>query len=514
MEKFFWKNKWVFILAAIWSAAWLGNLWRFPYMVYDYGWWSFIIAYLVILFLMWLWLLIWEIALWQYTQKGAPDAFWSVNSYLKWLWWAWIFTAAVILTYYVVVIWWSIDYLVYSINSFINSQSLPWSNNAKEFFFNNVLHITDSISSLWSIAWPVFWWTLISWVLIYFFTFKSTKSVWKVVLVTATLPFLTLLILAIRWFTLPGADLWLKYLITIDVEKLYDFKTWVAAAWQIFFTLSLSMGIMIAYWALKKRDTEIVQSTIIVAIGNTIISFLAAIAVFGTLGYMAFKSGVSITEVFAWWPSLAFVTFPEAIVKLPALQSLFAILFFVTLFMLAIDSAMSLIEAVSVALREKFKNLSIEVLTLIVVSILGLWSLLYVFGNWLYILDIVDHFVNSYSMLFIGFVSAIVFVYWWQKLGNFIDERNSCLFKFIFNKWYFLISWVISILILWYLLFKNIKDLVVGWLKYGWYPEGYLWIFGVFVLVGIYLISIVLNIIELKLKKDKSLVEKIKSKIE
>jgi len=152
MEKFFWKNKWVFILAAIWSAAWLGNLWRFPYMVFDYGGGSFIIAYLVILFLMWLGLLIWEIALGQYTQKWAPDAFWTAHPYLKWLWWAGIFTAAVILTYYTVVIGWSIDYLVYSINSFINWQPLPWAWNAKDFFFSNVLHITDSISSLWSIS--------------------------------------------------------------------------------------------------------------------------------------------------------------------------------------------------------------------------------------------------------------------------------------------------------------------------------------------------------------------------
>jgi NSS family neurotransmitter:Na+ symporter len=70
-------------------------------------------------------------------------------------------------------------------------------------------------------------------------------------------------------------------------------------------------------------------------------------------------------------------------------------------FFLAIDSAMSLIEAVSVALRDKFKNLRVEVVTLVVSVVLGLGSLIYVFGNGIYVLDIVDHFITSWSMLFI-----------------------------------------------------------------------------------------------------------------
>jgi NSS family neurotransmitter:Na+ symporter len=72
---------------------------------------------------------------------------------------------------------------------------------------------------------------------------------------------------------------------------------------------------------------------------------------------------------------------PKTIALLPALQSLFAVIFFLTVFLLAIDSAMSLIEAVSVALRDKFANLKVEIITLIVSVILGLISLIYVFGN-------------------------------------------------------------------------------------------------------------------------------------
>jgi NSS family neurotransmitter:Na+ symporter len=133
--------------------------------------------------------------------------------------------------------------------------------------------------------------------LIYLFTFKSAKSVGKVVLVTATLPFLTLIVLAIRGVTLPGAMEGLKFLFTFNKDLFFSWELWKAAAGQIFFTLSLAMGIMIAYGALKKPESEIVQSTVLVALGNTLISFLSAIAVFSTLGYLALKTGKPITDV-------------------------------------------------------------------------------------------------------------------------------------------------------------------------------------------------------------------------
>jgi NSS family neurotransmitter:Na+ symporter len=98
-----------------------------------------------------------------------------------------------------------------------------------------------------------------------------------------------LFILALRGITLPGAEQGLAYLFHIDWSKFFSIDTWKAAAGQIFFTLSLAMGIMIAYGALKKRDSEIVQSVVLVALGNTLISFLSAFAVFGTLGYLALQ---------------------------------------------------------------------------------------------------------------------------------------------------------------------------------------------------------------------------------
>ncbi len=496
MKKYYWANKWVFILAAIWSAAGLWNLWRFPFQVYDNWWAAFIIAYLTILFFMGLGLLVWEIALWQKTESWAPWAFWEVNKYLKWIWWASIFTAAVILSYYSVVIWWSLDYLWYSIIWLFNWWNLAWTWNVSDFFYKDILNLTWWVNELWNISKPVFIWTIITWILIYLFTRKSTKSVWKVVLVTATLPFITLAILAFRWATLPWASEWLQYLINIDYSKLKDINTWIAAAWQIFFTLSLSMWIMIAYWALKKKDSEIVKATFIVALWNTLVSILSAIAVFWTLWFLALKKWVAIQDVVAWWPGLVFVTIPETISLLPWLQALFAVIFFITIFLLAIDSAMSLVEAVWVALRNNFKKIKIEKLSLIIVVLLWLSSVIYTFWNGLYVLDIVDHFITSYSMLFIWVLEALILICFWKKLGKFIDDRNKCYWKMIINKYYFLLTWIISLIVLTYLLIKNIE-----WgINYDSYKVNYLMFYGVYVLIFVYWISILLNLLSLRKK--------------
>jgi NSS family neurotransmitter:Na+ symporter len=165
-------------------------------------------------------------------------------------------------------------------------------------------------------------------------------------------------------------------------------------------------------------------------------------------------------------------------------------------FFLAIDSAMSLVEAVWVAVRDKFKNLKTEYLTAIIVIVLWLSSLVYMFGNWLYVLDIVDHFVTSYSMLFIWILEAVWFVILWKKLWNFIDENNECLFRKIINKWYFILTWLLSILVLWFLLYKNVSS----WLDYGGYDKSYLIMYWIYTLIWIYAISILLNILDRKEK--------------
>ncbi|USN54491.1 MAG: hypothetical protein H6765_08230 [Candidatus Peribacteria bacterium] len=125
--------------------------------------------------------------------------------------------------------------------------------------------------------------TLVAWVLIYLFTRKSTHSVGKVVWVTATLPFLLLFILMVRVVTLPGASLGFAFLTQVDWSRITDVSVWIAAAGQIFFSLSIGFGMMVAYASLKPKESEILGSAVIVMLGDTVTSLMSAVAVFGTL---------------------------------------------------------------------------------------------------------------------------------------------------------------------------------------------------------------------------------------
>ena len=492
-----WKNKWIFILAAVWSAAGLWNLWKFPYLIYDNWGASFIIAYLVLLVFIGLSLLVWEVALWQMTRKASVESYSSINKYFRWLGWFTVFWAFTILTYYVVVIGWGMDYLYYSITS-LSSNTLPWAWNAWDFFFGNVLWITESGWEVWNISIPVLIWTLVSLVMMYFFTFKSAKSVWKVVVVTATIPFITLIILAIKAMSLDWAELGLSYLTHVDFDKLKDISVWVAAGWQIFFTLSVAMWVMIAYWAMKKEKSEIVKSTILVALWNTFVSFLSAIAVFGTLGYLAQLKWVDITEVVKWWPSLVFVTIPEILTHFWALSSIFSVIFFLTIFLLAVDSAMSLIEAVVKPVADKFKKQKTETLTFFFVTLIWLSSMIYIFGNWLYVLDVVDHYVTQFWMLVIWIFELILFVYYSKKLWKFIDEHNKCFLRKIFNRKFFLVSWILAIILLVFLFVKNIW----AWLlTYDSYDKTFLIYYWLGPIIFMLVVSILINILEVNKKK-------------
>src|SRR5690606_16687098 len=114
---------------------------------------------------------------------------------------------------------------------------------------------------------------------------------------------------------------------------------------QIFFTLSLAFGIMIAYASYLPRKVNLLQDACLVGIGNCLFSFVAGFAVFGTLGYMSHTTGKPISEVVSQSVGLAFVTYPQAISLIPGVGSIFGVVFFTTLVVAGLSSAVSLVEA-------------------------------------------------------------------------------------------------------------------------------------------------------------------------
>jgi neurotransmitter:Na+ symporter, NSS family len=428
-----WSSRTIFLFAAIGSAVGLGNVWRFPYLTYKFGGGAFLIPYLIALLVLGIPLLILEFAIGQKLQKGAIDAFGTINHRLRGIGTTAVMSGFIVVVYYAAVMAWA---LIFFINSF--QTKLPWSENAKGFFFESVLQISEGANSIGGINWYLFFALLAVWVSIYFCVRKGVKSVGKVVAITMPLPLILLGILFLRGITLDGAATGIFYYLNPDFSALFNPEMWIAAASQIFFTLSLGFGIMIAYASYNKETQDITGDAYITSISNSAISLFAGFVVFAVLGYMATSTGVGIDEVATAGPGLAFVVFPQALALLPWGAWFFAASFFLALLALGIDSAFSLVEAVNTVISDKNKNISTKKIALGVCSLAFVLGIIFTTGAGLYFLDIVDHFVTNFGLVLVGIFQCLA-VGWAYGAKNLREYINST------SKWKLGAWWDISI---------------------------------------------------------------------
>ncbi len=413
-------------MAAVGSAVGLGNVWRFPYLSYKYGGGAFLIPYLIALFLIGIPLLMLEFGLGQMMQRGAVDAYKKIHPRFRGLGWLALITGFIISTYYVVVMAWTLIYLIVS-------PSVPWSSDPKAYFFSNVLQITDSVAVIGGVNLTILLALLAVWVLIYFSVFRGVKSVGKVVMLTVPLPVILLAVLLVRAVTLPGFLTGWGYYLRPSWEALLSSEVWLAAASQIFFTLTLGFGVMIAYASHKKEDSDVAKDSFLTSIINSGISLFAGFVVFGILGYMSVQTGTPVQDVAVAGPSLAFVVFPKALALMPW-AGFFSAVFFLTLLTLGIDSAFSLVEGINVAIRDAKKSVTTQKVSLYVCIAGFLAGIIYTTRAGLYFLDIVDHFATNFNLVIVGILEAVLvgWIYGAKKLRAYINKVSD----FRIGKWF------------------------------------------------------------------------------
>jgi NSS family neurotransmitter:Na+ symporter len=431
-----WDSRLVFLFAAIGSAVGLGNVWRFPYLTYKFGGGAFLLPYIIVLLLIGIPLLILEFAIGQKMQKGAVGAFKSIDRRFVGVGILAAFICFGVVAYYTVVMGWSLIYMVGSFHD-----PLPWEAAPDKFFFNNVLQITDSPSDMGSISVALVIALALAWIAMFFCVFRGVRSIGKVVLVSMPLPFILLLILFFRAITLDGALEGISYYIKPNFSLLLSPELWLAAITQVFFSLSVGFGVMIAYASFNNPKQSITRNAATVAIADTGLSLLAGFVVFGVLGHMALVNNIPIDEVVKSGPSLAFIAFPKALSLLP-LAGLFSFIFFLTLFFLGIDSAFSLVEGITTVLRDTWRKLGVTLVAFVVSSLAFLSGLLFTTGAGLYFLDIVDHFITSYTLVIIGIAQCILvgWFYGAKKMRMYINSVSS---TSLGGWWDHCIKWII-----------------------------------------------------------------------
>jgi NSS family neurotransmitter:Na+ symporter len=420
-----WGSKIGFLLAAVGSAVGLGNIWRFGYMAYENGGGAFLVPYMVALVVAGVPLMILEYALGHRTQASPPLAFAKIHPLWEPLgWWMPVVAFFGINLFYAVVIGWCINYFFLSFN-------LGWGADTDTFFLQQFLQVSDSPFALNGIRWPVLATAAGAWGICWLICYREVSHGIE----KASIIFMPLLVVLtavlVGWsLQLDGAmEAVKKYYLSCDWSKISLLtrsgqKVWVAAFGQIFFTLSLGFGIMITYASYLPRKTDIVGNALATCVLNCLYSFLTGFAVFATIGFMAEAKGLPFSEAIAGGPGLAFVVYPEAINQLPAGNRIFGALFFLVLIVAGISSMISLTEAFSCSIGDKF-NLSRRRSTSLICGIGLLGSVVFTTRAGLLILDIVDHFINNYALL-LGGVLECLLVGWLLRSQVMRRHVNAC----------------------------------------------------------------------------------------
>jgi len=483
-----WGSKVGFLLAAIGSAVGLGNIWRFGYMAYENGGGAFLVPYAVALVLAGIPLMILEYVLGHREKASPPQAFARIDRKWETIGW-WMPTVAFfgITLFYAAVIGWCMNYFVFSFDQ-------AWGENTGAFFMNTFLQVSDSPFNLGGIRWPILGGTALTWLICWGICYREVNhGIEKASMVF--MPLLVVLTLIIIAWSLQLEGAWpaiKEHYLTARWEKINPFtaagsKVWVAAFGQIFFTLSLGFGIMITYASYLPKKTDIVGNALITSVLNCLYSFITGFAVFGTIGFMAASKGVPFDEAITSGPGLAFVVYPEAINQLPAGKMIFGLLFFLVLIMAGLSSAISLVEAFCCSLIDKF-NFSRKK-TVTVVCLIGLLgSTIFTTRAGLYILDIVDHFINNYGLISGGIIECLL-VGWVLKAAVARRHVDSVGGLKLSKVWDVLIRFVTPAILM----------VVIGFALYSEFSgnyEGYstkaLLCFGVGWLVAAFIISLIL----------------------
>ena len=398
-----------FVMAAAGSAVGLGNIWRFPYLAAKYGGGIFLLVYLILAVSFGFSLMCAEIAIGRKTGQSAIGAFGSLSKRFKFVGVLASLVPMLILPYYSVIGGWVAKYLFVFTTGGVSS-------SASDGFFESF--IASPIE-------PIGWFLIFIGITALVVLLGVEKGVEKVSKIMMPVLIVLTIGIAIYSMCMPGAMDGVLYYITPDFSK-FSVNTVLGAMGQLFYSMSLAMGIMITYGSYMKKDVSIEGSVSQIEIFDTGVAFLAGLMVIPAVFSFSGGNEAALNK----GPGLMFVTLPKVFASLGEVAGgIVGALFFVLVLLAALTSSISLMETVVSIFRDKF-GWSRKITCLVVFFgcvVLGIPSSLG-FGVWdfislagMSILDMFDFFTNSVMMPIVAFLTCVV-VAWVLKLKPISQE--------------------------------------------------------------------------------------------
>lgn len=394
MEK--WSSKFGFLLASIGSAVGIGNIWRFSSIVGQNGGGAYLIPFLIAVFLFALPLMILEFSVGRYFQGGVTESFGKVKEKFRFVGWVICAIVFVILSYYLVITGWTLGFFVSSLTGLETTFSEFSSTLQPLFYFCVAVVITGFIVS-----------------------FGVKKGIERIASMLMPFAFLLLIALAVFCTTLTGFGEGMNFFLSPDFSVLSEPMLWSAAFGQAFFSLSVGFGVLLTYGSYLEKNVNIAHSSLIITIADLSVAFLAGMIIFPIVFTFGLAPGMG--------AELAFSTLPIAFSILEYGQ-LLAIAFFLLLFVAALTSSVSMLEISVAAVMQKtsFSRQKTSIVLTLLLFIAGLPAALSyssinlsIFG--MRILDFLDASLGTMGLPITGFLTALVFTWFFQK--NILTEE-------------------------------------------------------------------------------------------
>lgn len=430
------------IMAMAGSAVGLGNLWRFPFLAAQNGGGAFIFVYLILLVTICLPVLMTEIMLGRKCRTNVTRVYEGLGA-PKWRWAGFLtlLTPIVIMAFYTVVGGWSVKYLVKACTFSYTSATADYAGMFGGF-----------ISSTWE---PLVY-TLIFLVVTAVANFGGVKNgierfskPMMVVLV------ITIIMVAVRSLTLPGAGQGTRFLLIPDFSKING-QVLVTALGQAFMSLSIGIGILITYGSYVKTKEDIVMTAVSTGLIDTMFAIIAGLAIIPAVYAIAFMNG-TVPNVNAG-PGLVFITLPGVFASMPG-GNIIAILFFLSLLLAAVTSAISMLEVIVAYFIGEWKmsRQKAVIISMTIIIILGCVCSLsqgLLSGIGLFGMNIFDFFdkISSDVLITVGSLIMVIFAGWKMSDADFLDELSgharSTTPAWMFRYVRFMIKWVAPLVII------------------------------------------------------------------
>ena len=484
-------------MAAIGSAIGLGNIWRFPGVAYTNGGGAFVVPYVIALLAAGLPILLLDYALGHRFRGSTPAVFRRMSSKLEWLGGFQVFICFVIMTYYAVVVAWSLRYMFFSF-------TIAWGDDAAGFFQSYIgmdrlgSEVGYSPAVVMGVAVPLLFVWAFGLVVTALGVSDGVERANRIFLPLLVLMFAALVVRALM---LPGAGEGLNALFTPKWSALLDYKVWMAALGQIFLSLSVGFGVMLTYASyLQQRRSNLVGTGLVAGFANSSFELLAGIGVFATLGFMANAQNTSVDKLEnIAGPSLSFVTFPTVISQMPG-GALFGVLFFASFAMAGLTSFISIIQVVSAGFGEKL-GLAPRTASLVVgVPAAVLSFILFATSSGLPDLDVVDAFINNIGVVASAIIMCVAVAWVLRRTRLLQDHLNAVSESRMVGLWWRVLVGGIVPVLLGYMFFQTLWSYMIQ--GYDTYPNGFVMVFGWGMLLLVALATAIMTLVPWKTPVD------------